>query len=84
MFEETMSDIQCQILRQYFEKTKDFGSKQIKSLLVDSCYISDRNLAILRSRLLKRQKGKHISKQIDLHQRQARPLIRRSSKTINE
>ena len=47
MYEETISEVQAKILKAYFEKTKDLPSKKITTLLVDNCFTSDKNFAII-------------------------------------
>jgi len=47
MYEETISEIQAKVLKTYFEKTRDLPSKKITSLLVDNCFTSDKNFAMI-------------------------------------
>ena len=45
--EETIPDIQAQLLKQYFTKTKEMPDKQVLHLMTDSCYMSDISFATL-------------------------------------
>jgi hypothetical protein len=44
--EETISEIQAQVLKQYFTKTKGYTDKQVKYLMIDNCYMNDNTFSV--------------------------------------
>ena len=56
LIELHLNENQCNILKEFMIKTKNVVSQQIETLIVDNCYISDRNFAIILQGI-KEQKG---------------------------
>ena len=65
--EETISETQASVLKKYFNRTKDIKDKQIKQLIIDSCYISDKALSILFEGVVSQQNNKGVTLLHKLH-----------------
>ena len=57
MYEETISKVQANVLKTYFEKTKDHSTKKVTALMVDNCFTSDENFAIILSGIKSQQES---------------------------